>query len=295
VHTELDEDGAPVWTCAPGTELPGGFVAWERMGVGQLCETWLVWSAPMWSPAVLKLARPHQAGQPRATRALSRVAMALRGNDHPCLPRLFRDGTTAAVPHIAMEYVDGPILGEELAIGGALDHPETALLGAQLLTGLLALHNRGLAHLDVKPDNAILRDLRPVLIDFGSARRIGAPQPRHPAGTPGYTALELEAGDPVDPTMDLYSLGAVLHEALTGHPTFDPLVPAAERPPPSPLCPTPLAELVFALLEPDPAKRPSAAVALAAIGRAIPDDLRPWPSWADDYLEVPNRPEWTSF
>ena len=53
--TELDEDGGPVWTCTPGTELPGGFIARERLAVGRCCETWLVWSIPMWAPAVRAL------------------------------------------------------------------------------------------------------------------------------------------------------------------------------------------------------------------------------------------------
>jgi eukaryotic-like serine/threonine-protein kinase len=297
VHaTERDEDGGPVWTCTPGTELPGGFIARERLAVGRCCETWLVWSVPLWAPAVLKLARPHQAGHPGAARRLGREVMSLRGNEHPSLPRLFRDGTTASIPHVAMEYIDGPGLGEELAIGGPLDEAEAALLGSQLLTGLLALHRRGVVHVALRPDAVVLRDVRPVLVDFGSARRVGATQPtRHPAGNPGYAAPELEAGDPIDPAMDLYSLGAILHEARTGAPTFDPAVRAADRSPPRPLCPTPFGELVSALLEPEPAKRPAPAEVLATLADVVPDDLRPWPAWLDGHLEVTERPEWTSF
>ncbi len=281
--TELDVDGKPVWSCGQDTELIEGALAWDRLGVGLRCEAWLVWFVPMWCPAVVKIPRPHQIGQPRARRSLAREVAALGGNNHPSLPRLYRDGTEEARPHLVLEYIDGPALDEE----PALDEPEVALLGAQLLTGLLALHQRGVAHVDVKPENVVLRDMRPVLIDFGSARHIGTPQPAgRPVGTAGYAAPELEASEPIAASMDLYSLGALLHEARTGRRTFDPALPAAERPPAPPLGHSPLAELVLALLDPDPAKRPTPADALTTFADTLPEDLRPWPRWADATLRA---------
>jgi serine/threonine protein kinase len=151
------------------------------------------------------------------------------------------------------------------------------------------LHHRGIAHVDVKPENVILRDLRPVLIDFGSARQLGTPQPSgRPVGTPGYAAPELEAGEPISASMDLYGLGALLHEARTGQRTFDPDLPAADRPPPRPLGDSLLAELILALLDPNPAKRPTPAKALVTFADALPEDLRPWPHWADAALHHPS-------
>jgi serine/threonine protein kinase len=275
------EDGAPVWSCQPGTELLDGFLAWERLAVGSRCETWLVWSGWMWCPAVLRLTRPHHVEHPRGGSPLVREVAALHGNQHPALPRLYRDGITARVPFIALEYIDGPTLHEELATAEPLDEPEVALLGAQLLTGLLALHRRGIAHLNLAPKTVVLRDMRPVLIDFGSTRRLGARQTGYAIGTAGYTAPELVGGEPIAATMDLYSLGAILHEALSGRPTFDPTVTTRERALPQSIGETPLAELVSALLNPDPAKRPPATEALTTFARTVPGDLRPWPSWAD--------------
>jgi serine/threonine protein kinase len=276
------EDGAPVWSCRAGTELVDGFLAWQRLAVGSYCETWLVWSGWMWCPAVLRLTRPHRVEHPRGTSPLAREVAALNGNHHPALPRLYRDGSTARVPYLALEYVEGPRLDEELTVDVPLEEPEAALLGAHLLTGLLALHRRGIAHLGLTPKAVVLRDMRPVLIDFSAARRIG-PRPRagRSAGAPGYGAPELEYGEPVAATMDLYSLGAVLHEALCGEPAFDPATPARERPLPRPLGQSRLAELVTALLDPDPGKRPLAAEALTTFARTMPHDLRPWPVWAD--------------
>jgi serine/threonine protein kinase len=282
LSTDFDElDGAPVWLCPEGSELPGGFLAWDRFGVGQRCETWLVWSVPLWCPAILKLPRPHQIEHPMAARVLCREAAALGENPHPALPRLYRDGIAAEIPHIAVEHVEGPGLDEEFASAGALPEPEVALLGAQLLTGLLALHRRGIAHVNLAPANVILRDLRPILINFGSARRIGMPTGSASLGTPGYVAPELESGEPISAGMDLYSLGALLHEARLGRPTFDRGAPAAERPSPQALGRSPLAELIMALLHPDPARRPYAHEALTTFAATVPADLRPWPSWAD--------------
>lgn len=250
------EDGLPVWDWAEGCELPGGVFALDQLGVGHRCETWLVWSADLWCPAVLKAARPHQIHHPRAVKSLRRETAALAGNPHPALPRLLADGTEDAIPHIIVEYVDGRTLADELEDNGVLTVEEAALLGAQLLPALMSLHSCGLAHLDVKPDNVVLRDARPVLIDFGTARRLGSQQPPgHPVGTVGYASPEQEACAPVSIAMDLYSLGQTLTEA------------AKES--------IPLFEL---LIEPDPSRRPTTPEVLTALAEAA-GELRPWPEW----------------
>jgi eukaryotic-like serine/threonine-protein kinase len=151
---QLDpEDGLAVWDFTEGSELPGGNLAVERLGVGGSGETWLVWNPGLWSPAVMKLALPHEVRPQRAIQALCRETAALAGNLHPGLPRLLADGTSDPVPHILIEYIDGPALDDELAENGAIGAEEAALLGAQLLPALASLHDRGLAHLDVKSAN----------------------------------------------------------------------------------------------------------------------------------------------
>jgi serine/threonine protein kinase len=282
------DDGAPVWDCQPGAELPGKHLAWQRLGVGHRCETWLAWSVPLWCPVVVKLARPGQLDSPRAARSLGREVAALAGATHPALPRLLADGRAAPVPYLVVEYLDGPALDEELD-NGPLSGQEVAQLAGPLVAALSHLHERGLAHVDLKPPNVILRDGRPVLIDFGSARPIDSRlSPGKPIGSPGYSAPELEAGEPIAATMDMYGLGAVLHESLTGQPAFDPAIPASRRPMPGgmPIGVNPgLAALVAALLSPRPADRPTPADVLLMVARcsADPDD-RPWPQWADRYL-----------
>ncbi|HET6479160.1 MAG TPA: serine/threonine-protein kinase [Actinoplanes sp.] len=265
----IDEDGEPIWPYNEGVPMPGGFHAWERLGVGKRCETWLVWSPHLWGPAVLKLARPHLVDHPRAARALNREVTALRDNPHPVLPRLYAEDVAGPVPYIALEYVDGPTLADEVDDTGKLAEHDVAILGLQLLTGLRALHARGLAHVDMKSENIVLRDGRPVLVDFGSARELGSGQPAgRPVGTPGYAAPEMEACEPISAGMDIFALGVSLREALTGDPPLEGASPA------------PVHDVIDRLCAVDPDQRPALTEAYALLGALLPEDDRPWPAWA---------------
>jgi serine/threonine protein kinase len=259
----LDADGAPVSRYLPGDQLPGRLPAWERLGVGYRCETWLAWSPEMWGPAVVKFPRPHQLDHPRARASLDREVAALAGNLHPALPRLYEDGTGAPMPYLVFEHIDGIALDDEIDEHGAFAAAEVALLATQLLAALRTVHARGLAHVDIKPANVMLRDGRPLLIDFGSARVIGTTQPSGKLiGSPGYAAPDLEAGAPISAAMDVYGLGVALHEALTGDVAFDPDLAASERPTPPPLPATEVTDLVLRMLAADPGDRPDVDAAL---------------------------------
>jgi hypothetical protein len=103
----------------PGAPLLPGHLAWDRIGVGYTRETWLCWSVELWSPVVVKVVRPGWS-EPRSTRALHREAWALRDLRHPTFPRLLVDGTAAPVPHLVLEYLDGPALDEVVDDDGLL-------------------------------------------------------------------------------------------------------------------------------------------------------------------------------
>jgi serine/threonine protein kinase len=279
---DVDDDGAPIGHYLPGDSLFGHCRAWERLGVGLRCETWLAWDMHRWCPAVVKFPRPHQLDHPRARRSLGREIAALAANEHPALPRLFEDGTHESVPFIVIEHVDGPAVDEEIAVSGAFTPLEVALLAGQVLAALRTVHARGLAHIDIKPANVLLRDGRPVLADFGSARAIGAEQPSgQPIGSPGYAAPELEAGAPIDATMDVYGLGLTLYEALTGETAFDTGLAAADRPVLAALPPSDLGELITAMVAVDPASRPGVDEAIRRVGAVTTAAGAPaWPEWA---------------
>lgn len=159
------------------------------------------------------------------------------------------------------------------------------------------IHQHGIVHLDLKPANIVVRGQSPVLIDFGSARPVGRRQPTGTMiGSPGYAAPELESGAPTAIAMDLFGLGAVLRESLTGVPAYDPAQSASERPDLPPLsrvldgCRSAriaheLCAMVDRLLAPDPGDRPAAA---RDVLRALPIDRRPgrapWPPFARPHL-----------
>ena len=273
MHAEGEDelDHLPVWRCAPGETTLGNVVAVERLGVGHRTETWLTWSRELWCPVVLKLARPHQTRHPRALATLRREVDALDGLTHPALPRLVEHRLDDEIPHLLTEYVDGPTIEELVDEHGPLTSRDTALVGAQLLPALAVLHARGLAHLDVKPENVVLRDGRPVLIDFGSSRPLGSTQPPgRPVGTEGYAAPEMEACAPVSAAMDLFGLGTVLAEAVTGEPFLDrPRLPRSR-----------LGVLVRELLSGDPDRRGDTPAVLTKLALAC-GSRRPWPEWLD--------------
>jgi eukaryotic-like serine/threonine-protein kinase len=271
-------DAAPTWSCPTGTALVAGHLAVRRLGVGHRCETWLTWSTARWCPIVVKLARPHQVGEPRLRAALTREARHLRELPHPGLPALLDDRHDDARPHLLLTHLDGPALDELVADARPLTAVEAATLGLQLGSVLRWLHGHGLAHLDLTPANVVLRERRPHLVDLGSCRPVGdtdiAPAT---VGTPGYTAPELEAGAPITTAMDLYGLGATLVHALTG------AAPSAERPLPADV-PARLRTTLAALLHPDPGARPGPDEILGRLRAITGARTAGWPRAAAAHL-----------
>lgn len=266
----LDDDGDPVWSFADGASLAPGVRARERLGVGGRCEVWRGWDEALWAPVVVKLPRPHQVEHPRARASLGREVDALDRVLHPHLPRLYRHDLDAELPYLVEEHVDGPDL-EDLLARRRTSARGVALLGVQLLSALLPLHAHGVAHLDVKPGNVVLRDGRAVLVDLGSARRLGRRQPAgRPVGTPGWTSPEMEACAPVSTAMDVYGVGAVLREAWRRR------LPSWRR--------TALPDVLARLTADDPGDRPSVRAGLALLSTCLPahQAVAVGPAEADD-------------
>jgi serine/threonine protein kinase len=241
------------------------------MAVGELRETWLCWSVQLWSPAVVKVVRPGWS-HPRSTRALHREVAALRDQRHPAFPRLLADRTDAALPHVVVEYLDGPSLEEIIRGDGPLDAGDVARLGVLLLSAVRSLHAAGRAHLDISPDNVLLVDRRPRLVDLGAARPLGEQfRPGVRFGTRDFRGPELDGwpGGTVTAALDVYGVGATLRALL------DPATDADGA----------VTELLARLTAPDPAARPSPEAAMATLVRHAGDGPeRPWPPWADRAL-----------
>src|SRR5262249_32509511 len=183
-------------------------------------------------------------------------------------------------PYFSLEYVDGRGLNEVL-FEGLMPPPEAAALVEQLARAVDYAHRHGVVHRDLKPANVLLTaDGTPKITDFGLAKRLDEEQARTPTGdilgTPSYMAPEQAAGKTreIGPAADIYALGAVLYEMLTGRPPFEGgsawetvgLVLSAEPEPPSRRnrrVPRDLETICLKCLRKEPAKRYASALALA--------------------------------
>ncbi|NBW96114.1 MAG: serine/threonine protein kinase [Planctomycetia bacterium] len=166
--------------------------------------------------------------------------------DHPGIVSIFEVGEIDGLPFYSMRYVEGTTLAKQLA-AGHLPLREGAALLARVADAVQAAHDRGVLHRDLKPSNILIDTAgRPHVSDFGLAKRIGGDQSvTHTGailGTPCYMSPEQAAGSrgEVGPASDVWSLGAILYQMLTGRPPFeaaspmDTLLAVLETDPPAP-------------------------------------------------------------
>jgi serine/threonine-protein kinase len=230
-------------------------------------------------------------------------AKAAGGLSHPNVVTIYDIGHAGDVVYMAMEYVEGTEL-RDLLQGGRLDAAAAVDIAAQVAEGLAYAHARGVVHRDVKPANIMVsRDGPAKIMDFGIARMRASDvktQTGMLLGSPKYMAPEQLLGGPVDPRCDIFSLGIVLYEALTGAPPFSGAdisqimyqIVHATPPPPSAVnsrVPPMLDLIVAKALAKDPAARYPDAGALAADLRACRAQVaaRAAAADADDTLTLP--------
>jgi hypothetical protein len=224
--------------------------------------------------AVKILGLPYASREAFSERFLEE-ARAAAGVSHPNLVHVYDSGSDRGLHFIVMELLEGyRSLREHLATGGPLAVDETLDLGSQLLEGLEAVHERGLVHCDVKAGNLLLGPGPLKLIDFGIARvRDSGAGEGISIGSLGYMSPEQLRNEPLRPASDLFAVGVVLYEALTGELPFHGSDPdemaAAQRAgaarAPSQLhpgVPPRLDDAILQALRPDPEQRFSSAGAM---------------------------------
>ena len=248
----------------------------EPLGTGGSAEVWRGVDERLGRTVAVKLLHHHLLPDEAARARFKREAEAAAALSHPGIVAVFDAEASPAGAAIIFELVDGEPLSDRLAREGALPVPEAARIGAEVAEALDHAHERGVVHRDVKPANILLdAEGRARLVDFGIARLLEAGSAHLTTagmitGTLRYLAPEQLAGGEATAGADLYTLGLVLYEMLTGHPAFDPPTPVAlieaQRHPPTdiPGVPADLSAVSLAAMEPDPAKRPSSAGAMAS-------------------------------
>ncbi len=174
----------------------------------------------------LKVLHPELTVSLTADRFLREIGV-LAAIEHPRIARLVDYGEREWLVYYVMEFVEGPTLREYLEQVGRAPIPETVAGTCQVLEALEYAHGRGVVHRDVKPENIKLSPGGAVLMDFGIARAVAASgtsrltRSGFTVGTSAYMSPEQVAGDQaIDQRSDLYSLGCVLFECLTGEPPY---------------------------------------------------------------------------
>ncbi|MEO8800723.1 MAG: serine/threonine-protein kinase, partial [Polyangiaceae bacterium] len=245
------------------------------LGVGGMGSVYRVRDIWIDEHIALKILRKDQGRSNRAVERFFREARLSRRVTHRNVIRIYDIGQLDDETYLTMECVDGDSLGAILVAGQALDLVSALDVAHQVALGLDAAHNAGVIHCDLKPENILVsRDGRVVLSDFGVAAERDLQLPTLPGqagGTPVYMSPEQIEGRVLDFRADLYALGILLYEMLTGSPPWSRdrgtlsasvarlSVPASDPRTKNQAIPESVAKFVLQLLEREPANRPASA------------------------------------
>src|SRR4028119_431308 len=275
------------------TRIDGRYTIERPLGSGGMAEVFLARDGVLDRDVALKVLRSQYAGDEEFYERFRREATSAAGLSHPNIVQVYDRGEAPdGTCYIAMEYVSGGTLKERLDERGPME-PERALaVAGQVAEALWAAHERGVIHRAIKPHNILVTDMGHLKVtDFGIARAASAATARRPLagarvartasapalsaasavfGTAGYLSPEQALGEPATPRSDLYSLGIVLYELLTGFVPYradnpvavcmkhvtEPLTPPRRL---DPTIPEAVDALVVKMLAKDPADRPASA------------------------------------
>jgi len=265
-----------------GTKL-GPYEIQSALGAGGMGEVYRARDTRLERTVAIKILPEHLSGSPEARQRFDREARAISALSHPHICHLYDVGQQDGTSYLVMEYLEGETLGERLR-KGPLPLEQVLKIGAEICEGLEKAHRSGVVHRDLKPGNIMLTKSGAKLMDFGLAKSPSGALPglsgsnsmatmSQPLTTEGtivgtiqYMAPEQLEGKEADQRSDIFSLGAVLYEMVTGKRAFEgkttastiAAILAAEPKPISvvqPLSPPALEHLIKTCLEKDPDER----------------------------------------
>ncbi len=307
--TALDRDSAspgvsstvlmaapPIRELSPGEIFAGRYRVIEDLGQGGMGRVYKVYDAEVKEKLALKLLKPEIASDERTIERFRSELRLARTISHRNVCRMHDLGREGSTYFITMEYVPGEDLKGLIHRIGALPLGKAVSIARQVCEGLEEAHRASVVHRDLKPQNIMIdRDGNARIMDFGIARSVkgkGLTGAHVLIGTPEYMSPEQVDGKETGPRSDIYSLGVVLFEMLTGRLPFEGATPLSvaikqkTEPPPdprtfNPQVPEDLARLVLRCLGKAPEARPAGAAELSAglagIGSALPTASTPLP------------------
>ena len=291
--------------------LGGRYELRRRLAQGGMATVYLARDRQLDRQVAIKMLHPQFASDPTFAERLRRESRAAAGLSHPNIVGVFDWGRQGERYFIVMEYVSGHSLAEIIAARGPLGAEAAAAIAFEVAAALAFAHRAGIVHRDVKPQNVLLSsDGHVKVTDFGIATMVGAgpsaglTETGSVVGTAAYLSPEQAQGEPTDARSDLYSLGVVLYEMLSGHPPFRGDTPVAVayqhvQDPPVPLgeiaegVPRALDAITMRLLAKDPDDRYERAEDLRRhlqIVRERLGELPPEPPAAPAAPPPPERP-----
>lgn len=226
VRIEALKCGSPV---KPGSVQVPGYRSLRKIGEGGMGQVYLAEREHDGLQLVLKVLGPALRGDQVFLQRFVREYKLIASIEAEHVARIYDQGFSGEHPYIAMEYLSGGTLAARMR--ESLTSLAALRLTSQIARALDVVHGHGIVHRDLKPQNIMFRaDRRPVIVDFGLAKDMGGDsaltQYGHVMATPRYMSPEQCMGHPADHRSDLYSLGVVFYEMLTGRQMFESASPA---------------------------------------------------------------------
>ncbi|MFY9224284.1 MAG: protein kinase [Blastocatellia bacterium] len=270
------------WEPIIGTEFDGKYKIEEKIGEGGMGLVYRANHIFIDRPVAIKFLRQEYLTDTAAIERFKLEARAAARIQHPNVTTILDFGISGGTFYLVMEYLEGFSLRKQLKTNGALSLKDTIRIMLQVCDALDAAHKSNIIHKDLKPDNIFIHIKDGVeqvkVLDFGIAEIVGRVVNEQDqsllAGTPHYMSPEQYQNDPVSPATDIYSLGIILFEMLTGQLPFDEISPVSlalrhlSSPPPKvtslmPKVPIEFEEIVNKALAKQPEKRYQTALELA--------------------------------